>query len=50
MRGIGPAGCRIPEGAAAYWEGRSTKEVLAAAVGDRSYSTGLLSEPAPAGV
>lgn len=36
--------------AAAYWEGRSTKEVLAAAVGDRSYSTGLLSEPAPAGV
>ena len=36
--------------AAAYWEGRSTKEALAAAVGDRSYSTGLLSEPAPAGV
>lgn len=36
--------------AAAYWEGRCTKEALAAAVGDRSYSTGLLSEPAPAGV
>ena len=36
--------------AAAYWEGRSTKEALAAAVGDRSYSAGLLSEPAPAGV
>ena len=29
--------------AAAYWEGRSTKEALAAAVGDRSYSTGPVS-------
>lgn len=33
--------------AAAYWEGRSIKESLAMAIGDRSYSTGLLSKPAP---
>ena len=33
--------------ATAYWEGRSIKESLAMAIGDRSYSTGLLSKPAP---
>lgn len=32
---------------AAYWEGRSIKEALAMALGDRSYATGLLSRPAP---
>ncbi len=34
--------------AAAYWEGRSIRHTLAIALGDRSYMTGLLSEPAPA--
>ncbi len=34
--------------AAAYWEGCSIRESLAMAIGDRSYATGLLSEPAPA--
>ncbi len=33
--------------AAAYWEGRSIREALAVAIGDRSYVTGLLSKPAP---
>ena len=49
VRGIGPAGCRIPEGSGRLLGGPQHQEALAAAVGDRSYSTGLLSEPAPAG-
>lgn len=36
------------QAAAAYWEGRSIRESLAMAIGDRSYVTGLLSQPAPA--
>lgn len=36
------------KGACAYWEGSGSKEMLAAVIGDRSYSTGLLSAPAPA--
>lgn len=35
--------------ASAYWEGRSIKQALAMSIGDRSYVTGLLSEPAPRG-
>lgn len=35
--------------AAAYWEGRSIRHTVAMAIGDRSFVTGLMSEPAGEG-